>query len=39
MNHFTVLEHKFSFQKWKFLIYVLITTDYLRPEVQADKGN
>ena len=39
MNHFTFLEHKFRFQKWKFLIYVLITTYYLRPEVQADKGN
>ena len=39
MNHFMVLEHKFHFQKFKFLIYVLITTYYLRPEVQADKGN
>ena len=40
MNHFRVLEHKFRFQKWKFLIYVLITTTYyLRPEVQADGGN
>ena len=34
-----VLEHKFRFQKWNSLIYVLITTNYLRPEVQADKGN
>ena len=39
MNHFMVLEHKFVFKNENFFIFVLITTYYLRSEVQADKGN